>query len=82
MIEIIGGLVAALLAGLAYVFKVQRDGARRDAEENKKVASQAMAVANEKEKRAKVLIEAIKDKQRIDEKTDEIVKRPERDFFE
>lgn len=82
MIEIIGGLFAALLAGLAYVFKVQRDAARRDAEEKKKEADQAKSIAEVKQNQTEELIKSAEDREKLNGKADEIVKRPERDFFE
>lgn len=82
MIEIIGGLIAALLGAVAYVFKVQRDAARQDAEEKRKEADQAKEIAEVKQNQTEELIRAAEQRERIDDKADEIVKRPERDFFQ
>lgn len=82
MIEAIAGLFMAALAGVAYIFKTQRDAARQDAEEKRKEADQAKTIAEVKQNQTEELIRSAEKKEKIDEKTDEIVKRPDRGFFE
>lgn len=82
MIEIIGGLVAAILAGIAYIFKTQRDAARQDAEEKRKEADQAKSIDEVKQSQTEELIKSAEEREKLNGKADEITKRPERDFFE